>query len=271
MIPQPRRTAPVGMPTRGTTNPNRLRRVDSWLCSVYGLRLRACDDPLVVDLGFGASPATVVELRSRLRRVRSDVRVVGVEIDPERVAGAVAATDAPWLEFRRGGFDLAGLRPAIVRAFNVLRQYPESAVANAWATVAARLAPDGLLIDGTCDEAGRLAAWLSITPAAAPVALTLAADLASLPRPSSFAARLPKALIHHNTPGEGIHGLLVALDQAWQRAGPAFGARQRFVRAVQATREQGWPIQRQPRRWGQGELSIAWSAVAPAAAHRVAA
>ena len=74
--------------------------------------LRAAADPLVVDLGYGATPVTAVELRARLApRSAPDVRVVGLEIDPVRVAAAGRAADPPGLTFRRGGFELAGLRP----------------------------------------------------------------------------------------------------------------------------------------------------------------
>ena len=74
---------PVGNITRGTTNPNRLRRVDRWISTLPVLR--HTKDPLVVDLGFGASAVTTVELRERLLHVRPDVEVVGLEIDPARV------------------------------------------------------------------------------------------------------------------------------------------------------------------------------------------
>ena len=78
---------PVGQLTRGTTGYNRLRRSDRWL--VHSPRVRAAllsaADPLVVDLGYGALPVTTLELASRLRVVRADVRVVGLEIDPDRV------------------------------------------------------------------------------------------------------------------------------------------------------------------------------------------
>ena len=49
------------------------------------------EPPVVVDLGYGASPVTALELHDRLARVRSDVEVVGIEIDPERVRAAAAA------------------------------------------------------------------------------------------------------------------------------------------------------------------------------------
>ncbi len=254
---------PVGAVTRGTTNPNRLRRMDNWLVHALGPPLRDAADPLVDDLGYGAAPVTAIELRSRLARIRRDVRVVGLEIDPARVAGARPAADPPGLEFRRGGFELAGLRPLVVRAANVLRQYDEAEVAGAWATVRAALAPRGVLVDGTCDELGRLGSWIAVTREDGPVTLTLATRLSTLERPARFAERLPKALIHHNVAGHPVHDLLRALDDAWAAAAPytVYGPRQRFVRTVTAVRDAGWPVLREPRRWRLGELTVPWSAV----------
>ncbi|MEV0721471.1 class I SAM-dependent methyltransferase [Micromonospora purpureochromogenes] len=256
---------PQGVVTRGTTNPNRLRRVDNWIVATCGDRLRAAADPLVVDLGYGATPVTAVELRARLATgVRADVRVVGLEIDPVRVAAAAPAADPPGLTFARGGFELAGLRPVLVRAFNVLRQYDESEVAAAWRTVTDRLAPGGALVEGTCDELGRLGSWV-LVDAAGPRTLTLAARLATLETPAQLAERLPKALIHRNVPGEPVYDLIRALDDAWQTAAgyAPFGPRQRWLRAVSALKQSGWPILDRPPRWRHGELTLPWPAVAP--------
>ncbi|HYP74080.1 MAG TPA: class I SAM-dependent methyltransferase, partial [Microbacterium sp.] len=82
--PPPRVRGAVGQITRGTTGTNRLRRVDRWIARHPVLRRAA--DPLVVDLGYGASGVTALELEARLRRARPDVEVVGLEIDPARVA-----------------------------------------------------------------------------------------------------------------------------------------------------------------------------------------
>ncbi|MBI5161851.1 MAG: class I SAM-dependent methyltransferase, partial [Micrococcales bacterium] len=90
----------VGRITRGTTGANRLRRVDRWIAAQPALR--SSGDPLLVDLGYGATPGTAVELLERMRAVRPDVEVVGVEIDPERVRSALSAS-RPGLSFRRGG------------------------------------------------------------------------------------------------------------------------------------------------------------------------
>ncbi|MGN6244684.1 MAG: class I SAM-dependent methyltransferase [Motilibacteraceae bacterium] len=256
---------PLGAATRGTTAPNRLRRVDRWAAATQGGRLRAAHDPLVVDLGFGAAATTTVELHERLRAVRPDVDVVGLEIDPDRVRRALPHARAG-LAFALGGFELppAHRRPVLVRAFNVLRQYAEDEVGPAWAVMRERLAPDGVLVEGTCDELGRRATWATVGPEG-PRSLTLAAHLASLQRPGELAERLPKALIHRNVPGEPVHELLRALDRAWAAAAPygAFGARQRWAVSAARLREEGWPLLDGPRRWRLGEITVAWAAVAP--------
>ena len=90
------RDRPVGTITRGTTNPNRLRRCDRWIAGPQAWRLRrSTTPPVVVDLGYGASPVTAVELHDRLRRVRADVQVVGIEIDPARVRAPASRSSVP--------------------------------------------------------------------------------------------------------------------------------------------------------------------------------
>ena len=253
---------PVGTITRGTTNPNRLRRCDRWLLATQVHRLPA--RPLVADLGYGASPVTALELHDRLRVVRPGAQVVGVEIDPVRVAAA-APLARPGLSFVRGGFELpVPGHPDVVRAFNVLRQYGEDEVPAAWAQVTGRLAPDGIFVDGTCDEIGRLASWVTLDRTG-PRTLTLAWRLAGLADPAVVAERLPKALIHRNVPGEPVHALLRDLSATWERHGAlaAYGRRQRFV-ATAAELARRWPLVDGVRRWRDGELTLRWDAVAPA-------
>src|SRR4051812_35435803 len=175
--------------------------MDNWITARLGAVLRTAADPLVVDLGYGATPVTAVELATRLRRVRPDARVLGLELDPDRVAAAASSADPPRLTFARGGFELAGERPAIVRAANVLRQYDEAAAAAAWEQMRGRLAPGGGLVEGTCDELGRRAAWV-LLDAGGPRTLTFACRVGEIGRPSDLAERLPKALIHRNVAGE---------------------------------------------------------------------
>lgn len=272
----PRSPAPLGQITRGTTGTNRLRRVDRWIAR--RAQLRRADDPYVVDLGFGARAVTTFELHERLRRARPDVAVHGIEISPERVARARAyladvrahetsfAPDA-LVSFGHGGFDVPtprGHRPIIVRAMNVLRQYDEHEVADAWSRMAERLAPGGLLVEGTCDEIGRVSTWVAVDADGAAQSLTVSLRLTDLEAPSIAAERLPKALIHHNVPGEPIHTFLRALDDAWNRnaALASFGSVQRWRACLASLMREGWPLLERSR--GRlGEVTVPWHAVAP--------
>ncbi len=239
--------------------------------------LSSSRDPLVVDLGYGASAVTSLELHSRLAMARPDVEVIGLEIDPARVRGATAqleavrrgdtafAADAD-VSFSVGGFEVplpSGRRPAIIRAFNVLRQYDESSVPEAWKLMTSRLQPGGVLVEGTCDEIGRVASWITVT-ARGPASLTISLRLGELERPSIVAERLPKALIHHNVPGERIHHLLTDLDRQWQYAAPLapYGKVQRWRHTLDALSDTGWPITGRRSRWRLGEFTVPWSAVA---------
>ncbi|WP_426181319.1 class I SAM-dependent methyltransferase [Microbacterium sp. TWP3-1-2b2] len=275
-------SSPLGRPTRGTTGTNRLRRNDRWIAASTALRVAA--DPLVIDLGYGASGVTAFELATRLIRVRPDAEVIGFELDPERVSTAraqleeVRAGRTPFsrdlrVSFARGGFEVplgGGRRPAAIRAMNVLRQYDEADVSAAWASMAARLAPNGVLFEGTCDEIGRIASWIDVSGAGRPLQFTISLRLTGLERPGIVAERLPKALIHRNVPGERIHDLLVDLDREWERAAPlsTFGATQRFLAAAASLKERGWPVLGDRKRWRLGELTVPWDAVAPGQALR---
>lgn len=249
---------PVGVVTRGTTAERRLRRADRWLIAVHRQLLRR-PDLLIVDLGFGAAPVTTIELAQRVRRINPAARVVGLDISPERVAAAQTQA-APGLGFGVGGFELAGHRPHLVRAFNVLRQYDVSEVPDAWERMREQLSPGGLVLDGTCDETGRLASWIALN-SDGPQSLTLALDPAR--EPSAVAARLPKALIHHNIAGQPIHRLLTDLDAAWHAhaALGAFGVRQRLAATGRQVRARGWALLDGPGHWRHGLVTVAWRAL----------
>jgi len=262
---------PVGTVTRGTTNPNRLRRVDRFIAELPVLR--QVTEPIVVDLGFGASAITALELLDRLAKRNPRVTVVGVEIDRERVATA-AAHESKQLRFIHGGFETplpkdlgANRQVEVIRALNVLRQYSEEHVAPAWRLMQSRLSPDGRIIEGTCDELGRYASWVTLD-SSGPLSFTVSLRLQGLELPSKVQERLPKALIHHNVPGEKIHDFLEALDATWLKHSPlaSFGVVQRFVATCQQMVDTGWPIARDSKRWRLGEVSVDWAAVAPISA-----
>lgn len=234
------------------------------MTGTQGGLLKSAAHPLVVDLGYGRLPATAVELHGRLQKIRQDVRVIGVEIEPGRVASA-KRLERPGLAFQQGGFEIpVPGQPILVRAFNVLRQYREHEYAAHWATVQSRLAPRGLFIDGTCDEIGRRSTWVAVS-GQGPVSLSVSMRFGSFTLPSDVADRLPKALIHRNVPGERIHAWLQSMDRAWLAAAPqsSYGNCQRWIAMCVTLQAEGWPLLNSPSRWRLGEITIAWDAVAP--------
>lgn len=257
---------PVGVPTRGTTGINRLRKSDRWLAAQPHIQALMRDailagrTPVAVDVGYGASHTTTVEWAGWLRRLAPSVEVTGLEIEPSRV---LPPRDG--VRFALGGFELAGLQPDVVRAFNVLRQYDVDQVWDAWRLMQSNLRPGGVIIEGTCDEIGRRAAWVTLGDEGPPRTLTLAWNPWDVERPSEVAERLPKVLIHRNTPGHRIHEVLLQLDQAWDRcAGLAtFGPRVRWRAAVNLfAAESGLAGVAQRRRYQDNHVTLPWEFVA---------
>ncbi|ALG83616.1 class I SAM-dependent methyltransferase [Gordonia phthalatica] len=251
---------PQGRITRGTTNINRLRRVDRAMAA--DPRIRAALDverPLAVDLGYGGRPNTAVEMALRLRRAVPSLELVGLEIDPARLV-----EPREGVRFALGGFELAGLHPNLVRAFNVLRQYDESEVRAAWAQMQEALAPGGLIVEGTCDEIGRRCCWI-LLDATGPQELTLSWSPAYTQHPSELAARLPKALIHHNVAGEAIHELLTCADRCWDRAASheTYGPRDRWRYARAMMLDSGIRVTIPRGRRVDNMLSVPWELVSP--------
>ncbi len=258
-----KRVAPAGQPTRGKTAPNRLRRVDRFLIAYDPGLIERNDglfaDAWFLDLGFGADPVTTLESAERLRRLNPTLGVLGVEIDPERVAAA-----KPWEAERTlfclGGFNLpVGSDPGLparsarlVRAFNVLRQYEETAVGEAYAHLGRGVTPGGLLIEGTSDPFGRL--WvanvlrrLAVEPSASPwrlEALVFSLRPGHCEHPELLQAVLPKGLIHRVVPGEPIHAFFGDWVQAARETRPwrSFGARQWFGATLRRLAERGYRL-----------------------------
>lgn len=229
---RPRRR-PIGSPTRRKTAPKRLRAIDASLGLAHPALVR-CLPGSYVDLGLGGSPVTAVETFRRLRRLDPWLRLVAVEIDPERVAAASFVE--PGLEYMLGGFDLPlapGERAGTIRALDVVRQCGEGEVAGALARLAAQLAVGGLLLEGTSDPLGGRLAFqvLRRAPggALAREALVLAPRLRADLVPRQFQAVLPKAFLHHAEPGGVIDRFFAAWDtarasQRWPHLRPRFAA-----------------------------------------------
>jgi hypothetical protein len=244
---------PLGQHTRGKTARNRLRRVDNFLLLYDGALVRRRDGlfarAFYVDLGYGAEPATTLESAARLRRANPRLPVLGVEIDPERVARAVPYADDLTC-FRLGGFNLPlqdGETVRAIRAFNVLRQYDECQVQEAWQVMGRHLLDGGLLIEGTADPSGRV--WVANLLRRAGDGLLYEGLLFSTNfrggfEPGIFQPVLPKNCIHRVVPGEKMHDFI----SAWHRAAretvsyKTWGARQWFGASARLLAERGYPL-----------------------------
>jgi hypothetical protein len=270
---------PQGQPTRGKTASNRLRRVDNFILLHEPSLLSRSDgsfaDSLFVDIGYGFDARTTLDSAARFRRVNPSLKIMGVEIDKERVAAALHYADDKTF-FRLGGFNLPlkeGETVRLIRAFNVLRQYEEKDFIPAYERLAQYVLPGGLMIEGTSDPFGRV--WsanvarrmeknfaLSGANEKSAVegwkmeALVFSTNFRSGFDVEEFQTILPKNYIHHVLPGELIYEFFAA----WKRAAAetvfakVYGLRQWFEAAAQSLARYGYSINLQKKFLNRGWL-----------------
>ena len=256
---------PEGQPTRGKTASNRLRRVDNFILLYEPSLLTRTDgrfaDSLFVDLGYGFDARTTLESAARFRRVNPDLRILGVEIDKERVEAALPFADDKTF-FRLGGFNLPlfeGETVRLIRAFNVLRQYEEKDFHPAYERLAQYVLPGGLMIEGTSNPFGSI--WAANVARRVEdgswrmEALVFSTNFRLGFAVEEFQTILPKNLIHHVVPSETIYDFF----EAWKRAAAetvaakAYGTRQWFGAAAQSLARRGYKVNVQ-KKW----LSKGW-------------
>ncbi|MBK8619858.1 MAG: methylase [Anaerolineales bacterium] len=255
---------PIGLPTRGKTASNRLRRVDNFILLYEPSLLTRTDnlfaDSFFIDLGYGFDPRTTLESAERFRRVNPDLPILGVEIDKERVDAALPYADEI-THFRLGGFNLplqSGERVRLIRAFNVLRQYEEKDFAPAYERLAEYVLPGGLMIEGTSTPFGQLWAANVVRKQEKDwkfEALVFSTNFRMGFDITDFQAVLPKNYIHHVVPGDEIYDFV----EAWKRSAAetaftkVFGLRQWFVASAESLAAKGYKIDLH-RKW----LSKGW-------------
>jgi hypothetical protein len=221
---------PLGQPTRGKTTTDRLRRLDAFLATEETALLRRPGEAPFVDVGFGERPITTIEAAARFRKANAALRVVGVEIDRDRVESAKAMAVAD-IDFVHGGFELLGPPARLVRAMNVLRQYEEKDVDAAWRAMGRGLQEGGLLVEGTSDPLGRLLVVHRLRRrdnTLVSEGVLFLARTQALQDVRDFQAVLPKSLIHRMVEGEPVHGLFEDWSAAWRHEGAVPDPGERF-------------------------------------------
>lgn len=260
-----KRPRPQGQPTRGKTALNRLRQVDIYIALAHA-RVFTSGSPLVIDLGYGAQAWTALEMYERWLPLNPQLRLLGVEIDPERVAAALPYARAGVIDFVLGGFNLAeitgGQKARIIRAYNVLRQYDEREVGDALGTMEQALEPGGLLIEGTSNPTGRIVVFDVYRKRAGDSLrheeLVFGTNFREKHDPVDFQAVLPKRLIHH-----AYDDIPATFFAAWRNAfqlatgAGQTGLRRRWLYAARRLREHGgYPVDIRPRIMRRGFLVL---------------
>jgi len=249
-----RSTKPQGQPTRGKTASNRLRRVDNFILLYEPSLLTRTDDlfadSMFIDLGYGFDPRTTLESAERFRRVNQNLKILGVEIDKERVEAALPHADEKTY-FRLGGFNLplqAGEHVRLLRAFNVLRQYEEKEFTPTYETLAQYILPGGLMIEGTSNPFGSI--WCANLVRVGNrgqwkiEALVFSTNFRLGHEPAEFQTILPKNLIHHVVPGEPIHGFFEAWKQSAKETTSlkTYGMKQWFTASAEVLSQKGYRV-----------------------------
>jgi hypothetical protein len=265
---------PIGLPTRGKTASNRLRRVDNFILLYEPSLLTRTDGlfqhSMFVDLGYGFDARTTLESAERFRRVNPNLPILGVEIDKDRVDAALQYADAI-THFRVGGFNLP-LQPnesvRLIRAFNVLRQYEEKDFIPAYERLAEYVLPGGLMIEGTSNPFGSI--WVANLARKSSLskehrdnvsdtcpggqcqgvegwkmeALIFSTSFRMGFDITDFQAVLPKNYIHHVVRGEPIYDFF----EAWKRSAAetvsakVFGLKQWFAASAESLAAKGFKI-----------------------------
>ena len=259
---------PQGHQTRGKTARNRLRRTDIFMLLTEGPLIRMQDEPgkpsFYVDLGYGFEPFTTLEAADRLRVQNPHLPVLGVEIDPERVAMGKPFEDEQTF-FRLGGFNLPlqqGESVRLIRAFNVLRQYEEAEWAEPIQQLGRQLIPGGMLLEGTSNPTGSV--WTANVirrSAAEPFEVKHEGFLFSTNfhmgfEPDIFQPVLTKNYIHRMVPGEEIYEFMERWKAACRNQAPmrSFGLRSLFCAAARELCDAGYRIDLRPQLLRRGFL-----------------
>jgi len=278
----PRPVKPIGQPTRGKTAANRLRRVDNFILLHEPALLTRTDglfaDAMFLDLGYGFDARTTLESAQRFRRVNPNLKILGVEIDKERVEAALSFADEKTF-FRLGGFNVPlkeGEHVRLIRAFNVLRQYEEKDFVPAYEQLAQHILTGGLMIEGTSNPFGSIwaanlvrrtlesnSSLLDTRQQAVGVqsgwsfeALIFSTNFRMGFDVEEFQTILPKNLIHHVVPGEEIYDFFEAWKGSAQEtsAMKTYGDKQWFVASAESLSQKGYKINLQKKFLSKGYL-----------------
>ena len=243
-----------GQITRGKTAHNRLRRVDQFILQYDPMLIQRQDSgpikSIYVDHGYGWSPVTTLESARQFHQINPNLKIVGVEISPERVETGTPFL-SPTIDFRLGGFDIPYIsneKARYIRSFNVLRQYEEDEFETHIKTLTEGMINGGLLIEGTSNPTGRF--WVANLIRKQNnflhyEGLVFSTNFRDGFNPQDFQPFLPKNLIHHMQSGHPIFEFI----QAWSKAAQStihireHGFQQWYASCIEEVEKMGFEVE----------------------------
>ncbi len=237
----------LGQDTKGLTSVNRLRQVDNFVCMEFAYIFRR-SNPIFIDVGFGENPITTIESYRRIKHINSDIKVIGVEINNKRLQNA-KPYEQERIEFRLGGFNLPIYKEEkanAIRCYNVLRQYPESDFQSSIIVLSNYLIDDGIIIEGTSDQFGRLVSFNIFRKLRDKIyhdSLVFGTNFKSNFYPRDFQSVLPRNFIQHVTPDNWLYCFFDDWMKSYYSSFGQKSQRQIFYEsAIKLSKEYGYKI-----------------------------
>lgn len=239
--------------TRGKTKPNRHSLWLTWFAEQYNQR-EPFSDRSIIDLGYGEKPYSVLELHEASRGFDSPPSIIGVESANHRHQQALAEGHPEISFILDENVDFSRYRPPpkLIRALNVLRQYPPhevAAIRRGWLSTSPG---DVLLTEGTTDRDGdTLAMWCQSHEA--PSTLVFGVTGRRGFAPDQLRAVLPNDLRWLHPKPMWLERLFEDWTLAWATTDSTKDPLDRFTRSVERlnTRHPAW-IRTAPAFWARG-------------------
>ena len=205
--------------TRGKTSEGRLRLVDAYLLERHR---SALESGPFVDLGCGVGGLTTIESKSAIEQAGLVVEIWAVDADEARLPAVDGIQTSTALEVVDIG---------VLRAMNVLRQYnvdDSLAALSEWST---HLSTQGVLVEGTSDKHGELAAFFCLGRSPELVLMTtFSRDFG----PWIFRDYLPQLWRRSVKPGTALFGFFRAWAAEFQASSECTDAPSRFFASLDA-------------------------------------
>ena len=189
----------------------------------------------IIDLGYGEKPYSTIELAEMAQCLDVPPAIIGIEASEHRHRQALALA-TPEIEYLFGDAQtIAQCKPTakLVRAINVLRQYPPAEVSTIRRSWLDFCQPDTLLTEGTTDRDGNvLGMWVLGQERSA--TLVLGASCLQSFAPAQVRAALPNDLRWQHSRPTWVDAFFSRWTELWRETPSDLKPSERFVGSIEA-------------------------------------